>query len=407
MRGARGRAVRHHRRMTFAGHPRIPWTGRRGPLVAEAVVLGALVVLDTVVAARAGPGQGQLATVAIEFAPGVGPVVALLAVLRRRFPGHIAGLATAVSGLSLLGTAVAAALATTGARLPPQPGAAEALALALMVGACCHRLSPRAATAQAILGGCAATLAPILRYGAETTSALYAAGAAVAWGGALAGGLVLRDADVRHRVEVLELRTAERLRLARELHDLVAHQIGGIVVRVQAAHRVAERTGGDTATFAELETAGAAALSAMRRLVGALRTGDEDLFVPPADLATAVDRAVPDDDRIHLDVGPGLAGLEVAPEVVTTAHRLLTESLTNVRRHAPEAAEVRVLVRHEPPGELLVEVVNDGAGRAARRGGYGLLGMAERVAAVGGTVQAGPAAGRRWRVVARLPLRPG
>jgi signal transduction histidine kinase len=393
--------------MTFAGHPRIPWTGRRGPLVAEAVVLGVAAVLDTVLAARAGPGTGGLSTVAVEFAPGVGPVVALLAVLRRRFPDHIAGLATAVSGLSLLGTAVAAALAVAGARLPAQPGTAEAVALALMVGACCHRLSPKAATVQAVLGGCAATLAPILRYGPETPAALYSAGAAVVWGGALAGGLVLRDADVRHRVEVLELRNAERLRLARELHDLVAHQITGIVVRVQAAHRVAERTGGDTATFAELETAGAAALSAMRRLVGALRTGDEDLFVPPADLATAVDRAVPDDDRIHLDVSPDLAGLPVAPEVVTTAHRLLTESLTNVRRHAPEAAEVHVLVRHEPPGELRVEVVNDGAARPARRGGYGLLGMAERVAAVGGTVQAGPAEGRRWRVVARLPLEPG
>lgn len=393
--------------MTFAGPSRIPWTGRRGPLVAEAVVLGALVVFDAVLAARAGPGGGELASVAIEFAPGVGPVVAVLAVLRRRFPGQIAGLATAVSGLSLLGTAVAAALATTGARLPPQPGAAEALALALMVGASCHRLSPKAAAVQAVLGGCAATLAPILRYGTGSPAALYAAGAAVAWGGALAGGLVLRDAEVRHRVAVLELRNAERLRLARELHDLVAHQITGIVVRVQAAHRVAERTGGDTTTFAELETAGAAALSAMRRLVGALRTGEEDLFVPPADLAAAVDRAVPDDDRIHLDVSPGLAGLPVAPEVVTTAHRLLTESLTNVRRHAPDAAEVRVLVRHEPPGELRVEVVNDGAARPARRGGYGLLGMAERVAAVGGTVQAGPAEGRRWRVVARLPLEPG
>ncbi len=393
--------------MTFAGHSRIPWTGRRGPLVAEAVVLGALVVLDSVLAARAGPGRGGLTSIAIEFAPGVGPVVALLAVLRRRFPGHIAGLAAAVSGLSLLGTAVAAALATTGARLPPQPGAAETLALALLVGACCHRLSPKAAAVQAVLGGCAATLAPILRYGAETPAALYAAGAAVVWGGALAGGLVLRDAEVRHRVDVLELRNAERLRLARELHDLVAHQITGIVVRVQAAHRVAERTGGDTATFAELETAGATALSAMRRLVGALRTGEEDLFVPPADLATAVDRAVPDDDRIHLDVSADLAGLPVAPEVVTTAHRLLTESLTNVRRHAPDAAEVRVLVRHEPPGELRVEVVNDGAARPARRGGYGLLGMAERVAAVGGTVQAGPVDGRRWRVVARLPLEPG
>lgn len=66
-----------------------------------------------------------------------------------------------------------------------------------------------------------------------------------------------------------------------------------------------------------------------------------------------------------------------------------------------------MLVRHEPRGELRVEVVNDGAARPARRGGYGLLGMAERVAAVGGTVQAGPAAGQRWRVAARLPLDPG
>ncbi|WP_410586205.1 sensor histidine kinase [Amycolatopsis sp. lyj-23] len=385
---------------------RIPWTGRRGPLVAEAAVLGVLVVLDLVFAARAVPGRGELTTVAIEFAPGAGPVVAVLAVLRRRFPDHVAGLASAVSGLSLLGSAIAAAVAVAGTRLPPQPGAAETLAIALLVGASCHRLSPRAATVQAVLGGCAATLAPILRYGTGSPAALYAAGAAVIWGGALAGGLVLRDADVRHRVDVLELRSAERLKLARELHDLVAHQITGIVVRVQAAHRVAERTGGDTATFAELETAGATALSAMRRLVGALRTGDEDLFVPPADLATAVDRAVPDDDRIHLDVSPDLGELAVAPEVVTTAHRLLTESLTNVRRHAPDAAEVRVLVHHEPPGEVRVEVVNDGAARPARRGGYGLLGMAERVAAVGGTVHAGPEDGRRWRVVARLPLRP-
>ncbi len=382
--------------------------GRRGLLVAESVVLAALVALDMTLAVRPGPVQGQLATITLEFAPGLGPVVALLAVLRRRFPDHTAALAAAVSGLSLLGTAISAVIAATaGRQLPPQPSAAEALAIALMVGACCHRLAPRAAAALAILGGAATTLAPILRYGAETPAALFAAGAALLWGGALAVGLILRDAEVRSRADVLEIRTTERLRLARELHDLVAHQITGIVVRVQAAHRVAERSGGDTETFAELETAGAAALSAMRRLVGALRTDGEDLFVPPADLATAVDRAVPDDTRIHLDVSDDLAVLPVTPEVVTTTHRLLTESLTNVRRHAPDAVEVRVLVRHEPRGELRVEVVNDGAARPARRGGYGLLGMAERVAAVGGTVQAGPAAGQRWRVAARLPLDPG
>ncbi|MEU7785497.1 hypothetical protein [Amycolatopsis sp. NPDC049159] len=81
--------------------------------------------------------------------------------------------------------------------------------------------------------------------------------------------------------------------------------------------------------------------------------------------------------------------------------------MSRVRRHAPEATEVRVLVRHEPPGALRVEGVNDGAGRPARRGGHGLLGMAERAAAVGGTVEAGPAAGRRRRVTAPLPLEPG
>ena len=82
--------------MTSDNRPGIPWTGRRGPLVAEAVVLGVLVVTDMVFAARIGPGEGELATIAIEFAPGAGPVLALLAVLRRRFPGHLAGLATAV-----------------------------------------------------------------------------------------------------------------------------------------------------------------------------------------------------------------------------------------------------------------------------------------------------------------------
>jgi hypothetical protein len=87
---------------------RIPWTGRRGPLVAEAVALDVLVALDSVLAIRAGPVRGELTTVVLEFAPGVGPVVALLAVLRRRFPGHIAVLATAVSGLSLLGTVITA-----------------------------------------------------------------------------------------------------------------------------------------------------------------------------------------------------------------------------------------------------------------------------------------------------------
>ncbi|HEY2056858.1 sensor histidine kinase [Amycolatopsis sp. NBC_01480] len=384
----------------------LPWTGRRGPLVAEAVTLGVLVVLDSVLTLRAGPAVGALAGVAMVFVPGLAPVVAVLAVLRRRFPDHTAAVATAVSALSLLGTAITAVIAALGERLPPQPSTAEALAIALVVGAACHRLAPKPAFVQAALGGVATVTAPILRYGVGSPEALFAAAAALAWGAALAVGLILRDADARARSEVVEVRTAERLRLARELHDLVAHQITGIVVRVQAAHRVTERQGGDTTAFDEIETAGAEALSSMRRLVGTLRTDEENLFAPPSGLASAVDRAVPDDGSVRLEVPDGLADLTAAPEVVTTVHRLITESLTNVRRHAPRATEVRVSVGHDQRNSLTVEVVNDGAARPARPGGYGLIGMSERVSAVGGTVQAGPEAGHRWRVAARLPLGP-
>jgi signal transduction histidine kinase len=382
----------------------ISWTGRRGPLFAESIALGVLVVLDSVLFFRAGPAEGGLAGIAMVFVPGVAPVVAVLAVLRRRFPEQTATVATAVSALSLLGTVITAAIAALGQRLPPQPSAAEALAIALVVGASCHRLAPKPAFGQAALGGVATVAAPILRYGAGSPEALFAAAAALAWGAALAVGLMLRDADARARAEVVEVRTAERLRLARELHDLVAHQITGILVRVQAAHRVTERQGGDTTAFAEIETAGAEAMSSMRRLVGTLRTDEENLFTPPSGLASAVDRAVPDDGSVHLEVPDGLADLAAAPEVVTTVHRLITESLTNVRRHAPRATEVRVSVSHDQRNSLTVEVVNDGAARPARPGGYGLIGMTERVSAVGGTVQAGPEAGHRWRVAARLPL---
>ena len=384
----------------------LPWTGRRGPLVAEAVTLGLLVVLDSVLTLRSGPAVGALAGVAMVFVPGLAPVVAVLAVLRRRFPDHTATVATAVSALSLLGTAITAVIAALGERLPPQPSTAEALAIALVVGAACHRLAPKPAFVQAALGGVATVAAPILRYGVGSPEALFAAAAALAWGAALAVGLILRDADARARADVVEVRTAERLRLARELHDLVAHQITGIVVRVQAAHRVTERQGGDTTAFAEIEAAGAEALSSMRRLVGTLRTDEENLFAPPSGLASAVDRAVPDDGSVRLEVPDGLADLTAAPEVVTTVHRLITESLTNVRRHAPRATEVCVSVGHDQRNSLTVEVVNDGAARPARPGGYGLIGMSERVSAVGGTVQAGPEAGHRWRVAARLPLEP-
>ena len=129
-----------------------------------------------------------------------------------------------------------------------------------------------------------------------------------------------------------------------------------------------------------------------------------DLFRPPDGILSAIDQAVPDDGSVALRIPSGLGHVEAAPEVVTTAHRLLTEALTNVRRHAPNATEVTVTAELDGPW-LVLEVDNDAAERPGA-GGYGLVGMAERVAAVGGTVRVGPEQGQRWRVTARLPLRP-
>ena len=126
---------------------------------------------------------------------------------------------------------------------------------------------------------------------------LLAVPAALLWGGSLAVGLILRDADARHRSMQAEARTAERLRLARELHDLVAHHITGVVVRAQAAQVLAGKQGSGSEAveqiFPDIEQAGREALAAMRRVVAMLRTGQDELTNNVTDLTDAVTRRSP------------------------------------------------------------------------------------------------------------------
>ena len=260
----------------------------------------------------------------------------------------------------------------------------------------------------------AMTVAPVLRYGVGSSMALLAVPAALLWGGSLAIGLTLRDTDDRRLAALAEARTAERLRLARELHDFVAHHVTGIVVRAQAARVVADRPGAagpDADVYREIEEAGSDALTAMRRLVGMLRT---DAPVP-APSATRIREAVLDAasgyDGISAEIPCELDRLTLAPEVITTVHRVVLEALTNVRRHAPEARETRVTARvqHDPAADVLVlEISNDGVrGVPGDGSGYGLIGMTERVTALGGTLRAGAESGRRWRITVQLPLDDG
>jgi len=206
------------------------------------------------------------------------------------------------------------------------------------------------------------------------------------------------------------VRQDERLAVARELHDVVAHHITGIVVQAQAAQILA-RTGSDdpgrlAASLADIEAAGSDALTSLRRVVGLLRDAEDASPVTPGPeaLGTLV-------GRFESRGGPAARlrlpddGAAWPPEVTTTVYRVVQEALTNITRHAPHARLVTVDVSRTPEA-VVVEVSDDAPPSPGLRpgGGYGLIGMRERVEALGGTLRAGPRPEAGWTVLAALPL---
>ena len=204
----------------------------------------------------------------------------------------------------------------------------------------------------------------------------------------------------------------ERARIARELHDVVAHNVGLIVLQAGGARSVLatdpERT---RAALVQVEETGRQALAEMRHLVGILREdGDEERQPLPRleRLPVLIDEARAGGLTVDLDVAGSPvelpAGLELA------AYRLIQEALTNVRKHAP-TSHVQVRLGYEPE-RLRIEVSDDGgsagaAGAPARDAsdpGHGLIGMRERVQVYGGGLQTGPMPGGGFRVEATLPL---
>jgi signal transduction histidine kinase len=376
---------------------------RRGLVITEVVVLVGLNAEEIVRRLILGgpPPSGEVLYVC------VGAVAGALALLRRRFPGRLAQFAAAAATVSLLGS-LTGVLTKPGGSLA---GDAETLAVILLVAACCRRLPPHRAGGIAVLGGAAVVLAPVLRYGTDAAPLAAAVLWAILWGSSVAVGLMLRDGDARREAALSAARNRERLALARELHDLVAHHITGVVVRTQAA-QVVLADGPERELLEEIERAGAEALGAVRRLVTMLRSPDQLPLLPAGDLVETIQAAVSGDDRITLQLAPELADLPVAPETVSTVHRVVLESLTNVRKHAPDARRITVLVTVEPSGRTLrVEVRNDGVrqGRSRSRrsvDGYGLVGMGERIEALDGRLTVGAHGEHEWRVLAELPLPP-
>ncbi|MER5965709.1 histidine kinase [Streptomyces sp. NPDC002057] len=247
-------------------------------------------------------------------------------------------------------------------------------------------------------------------------------GAALVVPAALAG-LYLRGLDTTRRRSVREARRDQRLALAHDLHDFVAHDVSGMVALAQAGTVLAATDPARAAElFGRIEQAGQQALGSLDRTVDLLRTpepgrgaragdgtgaerGAERLPQPGLDeLPVLVERfAASGGADVRLELLP--ADTEVPREVAATAYRIVVEALTNVRRHAPAARAVTVRVR-SAGGRIEVMVSDDGTGAHAsgrRRGGSGLAGLAARVEALSGTLTAARNEGG-WQVAATMPL---
>nr|WP_246300470.1 histidine kinase [Actinopolyspora biskrensis] len=204
--------------------------------------------------------------------------------------------------------------------------------------------------------------------------------------------------------------------LARELHDVVAHHVTGIVVQAQAGFTVAERNPQAARESLErISASGTEALTAMRRLVGSMRDAESSASGgigghPSTDLRADLRELVERDGAAGTGVGTRLEvelATEVPQEVARSALRLVQEAVTNSEKHGRDVSVVDVTVR-TVARELLVRVEDDGSpgggSPAGGSGGYGLVGMRERIELLGGTLAAGPAPRSGWQVEARLPL---
>jgi signal transduction histidine kinase len=216
----------------------------------------------------------------------------------------------------------------------------------------------------------------------------------------------------REKEEEARLAVAdERLHIARELHDVVAHSMGVIAVQASVGEHVIDENPAEAKRALEaISGVSRSTLAEIRRMLGVLREADEGEggapAYAPAPGLTDLDRLVRELDGAGLPVTVAYDGarIELPRGVDLTAYRIVQEALTNVMKHAGPASAT-VLVRYEP-GVLGLEIVDDGRGvngRADGRSGHGVLGMRERVAVYGGTLDAGPKPGGGFRVAARLP----
>jgi signal transduction histidine kinase len=212
-----------------------------------------------------------------------------------------------------------------------------------------------------------------------------------------------RERQAAARIAVAE----ERARIARELHDVVAHAVSVMVLQVGAVrHKLPDAPAEDRQALEGVEETGRTALAEMRRLLGAMRRDGEDAELAPQPGLDKLEPLVEQVRRAGLSVRLRVDG-EPAPlthALDLSAYRIVQEGLTNVLKHA-HATEADVTVGYGSD-ELRIEIRDNGSGAMPDNGhGHGLVGVRERVKIYGGEMTAGPASGGGFALSARLPLR--
>ncbi|MET7453170.1 histidine kinase [Streptomyces sp. NPDC005574] len=332
--------------------------------------------------------------------------VALLFPARRPGPAWRAG-AAALGSLALTVGLCAYAPLTSGTW-----SLLETVALLVLLSRTARRVE-RPATAVTLSAALAvAVIALPLREGAERDFFGYSFVLTFAVGGAVGLGCYLRLLDARRARAVASVRHSERLELARDLHDFVAHHVTGIVVHANAALVIQETSPEQIKPLLEgISRAGGETLDSMRRLVRVLREDDHHTTRPGelvAELNRLVSAFAENGTAAALVIAPEVREIRMAPEVETSVHRVVQESLTNVRRHA-HGADVVVRLELDAQGRLRVEARNAApqtraTGPIGGRGGFGLVGLRERVEAVEGSLTSGRTADGGWCVSAAFPV---
>lgn len=398
---------------------------------ATVVVLGVAAALDLLLTVGGGSPAWPVVLV-------LTVVVSVIAVRGLRAGGpalfSAAGLA---AGISLAGSVGRGIASVVDERWAGDFGLAEGIALTLVLVAC-----TRGAVGRQRLGTAAVALAVLvlplrLGWSLDVVPFLLVALAVVAV--AAATGSAFRATDVSHWSAVSAVRRAEREAMARELHDVVAHHVTGMVVLTQAARAIVDGSSiVDGATMnerrvlaergavadprlgdalASVERAGAEALTSLRSMVAVLRSSDLEGGGAPlepslsgADLVEMVRRFRDSQAAVQVDLTIEPAARSLPAPVQGAVYRVVQESLTNVSRYARGAEWVRVGVART--GTHAVVTVSDSGGRrehadssdeAAWGGGFGLVGLRERVGVLGGSLEAGPEPGGGWTVYAQVP----